>query len=170
MTMNVVCKRIRLGRAAAVAAGAFIVALVPLTAAQAATPIHFTETSSESFTDTTTCSFPVTVTYAIRHVGNVFFDAQGNFQRLTAETNVVGTNSANGITLREADHFVDTFYATDYVKEVGLPIHVLDGGLVIRDAGYLLFNPDGSVAVIHGPHPQLEGDPAAIAAFCAAFS
>jgi hypothetical protein len=42
--------------------------------------------------------------------------------------------------------------------------------VVIRDAGYLLFNPDGSVAVIHGPHPQLEGDPAAIAALCAALS
>jgi hypothetical protein len=170
MTMNAVCKRIRLGRAAAVAAGAFIVALVPLTAAQAAAPIHFTETFSESFTDTTTCSFPVTLSFTINHVGNVFFDAQGNFQRLIAETNVVGTNSANGITLRETDHVVDTFYATDYQKETGLPIHIQDGGVVIRDAGYLLFSPDGSVAVIHGPHPQLEGDPAAIAAYCAALS
>ena len=169
--MNVVCKRIRLGRAAAVAAGAFIVALVPLTAAQAATtPIHFTETTSESFTDTTTCSFPVTLSFTIHHVGNVFFDAQGNFQRLIAETNVVGTNSANGITLRETDHFVDFFSSTDNSKETGLPIHIQDGGVVIRDAGYLLFNPDGSVAVIHGPHPQLEGDPAAIAALCAALS
>ena len=169
--MKVVCKRIRPGRAAAVAAGAFIVALVPLTAAQAATtPIHFTETFSDSFTDTTTCSFPVALAFTVTHVGNLFFDAQGNFRRLTAETNVVGTNSAKGITLREADHFVDTFYPTDYNKETGLPIHIQDGGLVIRDAGYLLFNPDGSVAVIHGPHPLLEGDPAAIAAYCAAFS
>jgi hypothetical protein len=171
MTMNVVCKRIRLGRAAAVAAGAFIVALVPLTAAQAATtPIHFTETESDSFTDTTTCSFPVTVTFTATRVGNVFFDAQGNFRRLIAETNSVGTNSANGITLRESDHTVDFFNAAGYDKETGLPIHIQDGGVVIRDAGYLLFNPDESVAVIHGPHPQLEGDPAAIAAYCAALS
>jgi len=153
--MNVVCMRIRLGRVAAVAAGAFIVALVPLTAAQAAAPIHFTETMSESFTDTTTCSFPIALNFQVKSVGNVFFDAQGN-----------------GITLRESDHFVDTFYSTGYQKETGLPIHVLDGGLVIRDAGYLLFNPppDGSVVVMHGPHPQLEGDPAAIAAYCAALS
>jgi len=170
--MNVVCMRIRLGRVAAVAAGAFIVALVPLTAAQAAAPIHFTETMSESFTDTTTCSFPIALNFQVKSVGNVFFDAQGNFQRAIVETNAVGTNSANGITLRESDHFVDTFYSTGYQKETGLPIHVLDGGLVIRDAGYLLFNPppDGSVVVMHGPHPQLEGDPAAIAAYCAALS
>ena len=168
--MNVVCMRIRLGRVAAVAAGAFIVALVPLTAAQAAAPIHFTETMSESFTDTTTCSFPIALNFQVKSVGNVFFDAQGNFQRAIVETNAVGTNSANGITLRETDHYVDFFNIAGYDKQVGLPIHIQDGGVVIRDAGYLLFNPDGSVAVIHGPHPQLEGDPAAIAAYCAALS
>ena len=156
--------------ACCVAACAFLLALVPVTAAHAATPIHFTFTISDSFTDTTSCSFPVTVTFTTNHVGNAFFDAQGNFQRAIVEDNSVGTDSANGITLRETDKFVDFFSSTGYLKEVGLPIHVQDGGVVIRDAGYLLFNPDGSVAVIHGPHPQLEGDPAAIAAYCAALS
>ena len=100
-------------------------------------------------------------------MGTAWFDAQGNFQRAIVETNGVGTNSANGITLSETDHFVDFFSSTGYIKEVGLPIHVQDGGVVIRDAGYLLFNPDGTVAVVHGPHPQLEGDTAAV---CAALS
>jgi hypothetical protein len=115
----------------------------------------------------TSCSFPITVTFQAKHVGTAFFDAQGNFQRATVETNAVGTNSANGITLRETDHVVDFYNSTGYVKETGLPIHVQDGGVVIRDAGYLLFNPDGTVALIHGPHPQLEGDTAAV---CAALS
>ena len=168
--MKVIYGRVRLGLSAVMVAGAFLLALVPVTAAQAATPIHFTFTDSGSFTDTTSCSFPITVTFQANHVGTAFFDAQGNFQSAIIETDGVGTDSANGITLRETDHYVDFFNIAGYDKQVGLPIHIQDGGVVIRDAGYLLFNPDGSVAVIHGPHPQLEGDPAAIAAYCAALS
>jgi hypothetical protein len=71
------------------------------------------------------------------------------------------------LTRTEPDHFVDFFNSAGYDKEVGLPIHIQDGGVVIRDAGYILFNPDESVAFIHGPHPFLEGD---TAAYCAALS
>ena len=60
--MNVVCMRIRLGRVAAVAAGAFIVALVPLTAAQAAAPIHFTETRM------LVCHLPLPLAVGIRAI------------------------------------------------------------------------------------------------------
>ena len=164
--MNVVCRRIRLGRCAVVALGAFLLVLLQVTAAHAATPIHFTFTDSGSDTDTS-CGFPITFTFQANGVGTAFFDAQGNFQRAIVETNAVATNSANGITLRETDHVVDFYNSNGYTKETGLPIHILDGGVVIRDAGYLLFNPDGTVAVIHGPHPQLEGDTAAL---CAALS
>ena len=166
--MNVIYGRVRLGLSAVMVAGAFLLALVPVTAAQAAaTPVHFKFTSSDSFTDTETCGFPIALSFQDHGVVTVFFDAQGNPQRATVETNTVGTNSANGITLRESDHFVDTFYSTGYQKETGLPIHIQDGGVVIRDAGYILFNPDGSVAFIHGPHPFLVGD---TAAYCAALS
>jgi hypothetical protein len=165
--MNVIYGRVRLGLSAVMVAGAFLLALVPVTAAQAATPIHFKFTESETFADTTSCSFPITISFQANHVGTAFFDAQGNFQRAIVETNGVATDSANGITLRETDHFVDFYNSDGYTKEVGLPIHVQDGGVVIRDAGYILFNPDGSVAFTHGPHPQLEGDTAAL---CAALS
>ena len=165
--MNVVGRRIRLGLPAAVAAGAFILALVPVTAAQAAGPQQFKVTETVSFTDTATCGFPIALNFQVTGVGRAFFDAQGNFQRAIIQQNVVGTDSANGITLRESDHFVDFPTADGNLKEVGLPIHIQGGGIVIRDAGYLVFNPDGSVAVIHGPHPFLEGD---TAAYCAALS
>ena len=165
--MNVVCRRIRLGRSAAVAAGVLILALVPITAAQATAPVQFKFTETESFTDTTTCSFPIALNFHVNTVGRVFSDAQGNIQRIIIEENVVGTDSANGITLRESDHFVDIINSVGSDKEVGLPIHIQGGGVVIRDAGYILFNPDGSVAFIHGPHPFLEGD---TAAYCAALS
>jgi hypothetical protein len=169
MTMNIVSGWIRLGRsAAAVAAGAFLLALVQVTAAQAAGPEQFKDTEPISFTDTTTCGFPIAVNVQDSFVGRMFFDAQGNIQSVTIEQNIVGTESANGITLPESDHFVEFLnFSTGGAKEVGLSFHIQGGGVVVRDAGHILFNPDGSVAFIHGPHPILEGD---TAAFCAALS
>jgi hypothetical protein len=45
----------------------------------------------------------------------------------------------------------DTFTVT------GLPFRILspDGGVVIRDAGYVLFTEEEGIAVVHGPHPAL---------------
>lgn len=76
--MNVVGARMRLGLSAAAAAGAFVLALVPVTAAQAAGPEQFRLTVPISMTDTTTCGFPIAVNVQDRLVGRVFFDAQGN--------------------------------------------------------------------------------------------
>jgi hypothetical protein len=167
MTMNVVRRQIRLGGSAVVVLGAFLLVLLQVTAAHAATPVHFKFTATDSFTDNTSCGFPIALSFQSNFVGTAFFGAQGNLQHVIVEENAVGTDSANGITLRETDHFVDFIDSIGSDKEVGLPIHIQDGGVVIRDAGYLLFNPDGSVALIHGPHPQLEGDTAAL---CAALS
>src|SRR5262249_26216968 len=124
MTMNIVSGQIRLGLSAAAAAGAFLLAFVPVTAAHAATTIHFTFTTSDSFTDTTSCSFPITATFQGNSVGTAFFDAQGNFQKAIIETNAVLADSANGITLRETDHWVDFFNSAGYDKVTGLPIHI----------------------------------------------
>lgn len=101
MTMNVVRRRIRLGGSAVVTLGALLLVLLQVTAAHAATPVHFTFTETESFTDTTSCGFPIALNLQSKHVGTAFVDAQGNVQRIIVETNTVGTDSANGITLRE---------------------------------------------------------------------
>jgi hypothetical protein len=169
MTMNIVSGRIRLGQsAAAVAAGAFLLAFVPVTAAQAAGPEQFKGTEPLSITDTTTCGFPIAVNVQDSFVGRAFFDAQGNIQSVTIEQNIVGTESAKSSTLPESDHFVEFLdFSSGSATEVGLSFHIQDGGVVVRDAGYVGFNPDGSIAVIHGPHPFLDGDTAAL---CAAFS
>jgi len=168
MMMNVVCRRIRLSGSAAVALGAFLLALVPVTAAQAAGPEQFKGTEPISFTDTTTCGFPIAVNVQDSFVGRAFFDAQGNIQSINLEQNIVGTESANDISLRESDHYVEFLnFSTGGAEEVGLSAHIQGGGVVIRDAGYISFNPDGSIAVTHGPHPVLEGDTAAL---CSALS
>jgi hypothetical protein len=137
------------------------------TGAHAATPVHFSFTNTVSFTDTTTCGFPIDVNLQATVVGTAFLDNQGNLESVTVEQGVVGTDSANGITLRDATHYVDFFNSLGGDKEVGLTFHVQDDGVVLQDAGYILFNPDGSVAFVQGPHPFLAGN---TAAFCAALS
>jgi len=164
--MKIAKGRIRLGRSAvAVAAGAFLLALVPVTAAQAAGPQQFKGTEPLSVTDTTTCGFPIAINAQDSFVGREFFDAQGNLQSIDLEQNIVGTESANGISLRESDHYVEFIdVSTGGFTEVGLSVH-LQGGAVVG-AGYIAFNPDGSVAVVHGT-PVLGGDTGAL---CAALS
>ena len=126
--------------------------------------------ASSTGTDTTTCGFPIVFNLQVTLVGRVYFDNQGNPVSITVENNNVGTDSGNGVTLRESDHWVDFFDAVGFDRQVGLPAHIQGGGVVIRDAGVIVFAPDGSITVVHGPHPFIEGDPAAIAAYCAAFS
>lgn len=153
----------------ALAGVAAAAAFVSVHAADAATPIQFRFTQPVVFTDTETCGFPINVNLVATVVGRVFLDSQGNFESMTVEQGVVGTDSANGITTRDAVHYVDFFDSLGGVKEVGLDFHVQapGGGLVLRNAGYILFNPDGSVGFEAGPHPFPTGD---ISAFCAAFS
>jgi|SRR5262245_20522899 len=155
-------------RASVVVVGVCFLALATGTVARAAAPSQFRFTETDSFTDTTSCSFPIEVNLTVTHVGRVYFDNAGNVVRLTDEHSAIGTNTGNGITLKESDHWVDMVDSTDHVKEVGLPIHIqgMGGGLVIRDAGFLVFGPDG-LELMHGPHPFLLGD---TAAYCAAFS
>ena len=166
--MNVVSRRLRLGLSAATAASGFLLALVPVTAAQAAGPEQFKDTVPITVTDTTSCAFTITINVTDRLTGRNFFDAQGNLVQTDLEQNITGTESANGITLRTSSHFVEFLnFATGVPEEVGLTFKVQGGAVVIRDAGILVFNPDGTVGFIAGPHPSFEGDTAAL---CAALS
>ena len=87
------------------------------------------------FTDTDSCGFPIDVNLQARVVGTLFLDSQGNIQGAIMEQNVVGTDTANGVTTRDATHYVDFFDSLGGVKEVGLDFHVQNGGLVLRNAG-----------------------------------
>ena len=169
LLMNPMRKLAALG--AGLAAVSIIVASVAAASpAQAAAPSQFRGSFPVSGTDTTTCGFPIVFNLQVTLVGRVYFDNQGNPVSITVENNNVGTDSGNGVTLRESDHWVDFFDAVGFDRQVGLPAHIQGGGVVIRDAGVIVFAPDGSITVVHGPHPFIEGDPAAIAAYCAAFS
>ena len=121
-----------------------------------------------TITDTTSCAFTITINVTDRVTGRQFFDAQGNVVQIDLEQNITGTESANGITLPTSSHFVEFLtFATGVAEEIGLTFKVQGGAVVIRDAGILVFNPDGTVGFIAGPHPSFEGDTAAL---CAALS
>ena len=167
--MNWVRGQVRMGRAAAVAVGAILFASLQTTVAHAAAPSQFRDTQTVSFFDDTTCGFRIDITARITSVGRQYFDRQGNSLGDTVHFNWVGTESANGVTLRDSFHFVLFGRSDGTDRFVGLIIHTLlpHGGVVIRDAGYLLVNPDGSFAIVHGPHPFETGD---VAEYCAALT
>jgi hypothetical protein len=113
----------------------------------------------------TTCAFPVAFTQVSYGFFTVFFDADGNVVKVIVHENYDATISANGITLVERDTFTTTFYP-DGARIAGLWEHVQGpGGLVIRDAGQIVFNPDGTVNYVRGPHPFLFGE-----SFCPALT
>jgi hypothetical protein len=74
--------------------------------------------------------------------------------------------SANGITLRERDVWNNALRPDGSVVTRGVPVHIRGpGGIVQRDAGRVVFDPNGNPVTIDGPHPQLEGQ-----TFCTALA
>ena len=73
---------------------------------------------------------------------------------------------ANGITLRERDVWNNALRPDGSVVTRGVSVHIQGpGGIVQRDAGRVVFDPDGNPVTIDGPHPQLERQ-----TFCAALA
>jgi hypothetical protein len=137
-------------------------------AANAVPPEHGSFSFTDSFVDTEVCAAEGFAVNAVQDENvsfEVFFDQDGNFVRTIAHVDLKFTISANGITLHERDKFTVFFYP-DGSREVGLWTHIQGpGGIVLRDAGQLVFNADGTLAYTRGPHPQFLG-----ATFCSALT
>jgi hypothetical protein len=149
-------------------AAAAAIALVGVTiaggapAASAATPEHGTFASHEVFVDADVCApegFPVNVVEDEVSTFTVFFDRAGEVAFVEVHVDYRAVISANGQTIVERDKWMDTFYPDGTARTVGDTVHIqgVGPGLVQHDAGQIIFNADGSVAAIHGPHPQFEG-------------
>ncbi len=150
------------------ASGGLVIAAVVAapSAAQATTPDHGSFSVTETFVDSEVCApegFDVNVTQTETGSYVVFFGADGDFLRAILHTNYTATISANGHTILERDRWQTFFYADGSSREVGLTVHIQGPGIVQLDAGQIGFNPDGSVAYLHGPHPQALGQ-----TFCSA--
>ena len=143
------------------AAGVAAVVGVP-TAASASAPVQGTFSSHDIFVDADVCApegFPVDVVQDEISAFRVFFDSTGAVAFVAVHVDYRAVISANGHTIVERDKWKDTFYPDGTARTVGDTVHIQGPGpgLVQHDAGQIIFNSDGSVAAIHGPHPQFEG-------------
>jgi hypothetical protein len=143
------------------AAGVATLVVSPATAS-ASTPDHGTFSSHEVFVDSEVCApegFSVDVVQDEAGSFRVFFDRSGGVAFVAVHIDYRAVITANGHTIVERDKWKDTFYPDGTARTVGNTVHIQGSGpgLVQHDAGQIIFNADGSVAAIHGPHPQFEG-------------
>jgi hypothetical protein len=150
-------------------AGCVVAALVGAAPAQATAPDHGSFSSTDDFVDAEVCApegFAVSVHQAETGDFQVFLDAEGNFVKAIVHLSYVADITAHGITIHESDRWQSSFYPDGTSRDVGLTVHIKGpGGIVQQDAGGIGFNADGSVAYVHGPHPQALGE-----TFCSAFT
>jgi hypothetical protein len=135
-------------RATFIAALLLLAALVPRTA-HAAPPINLGSVPY-TYTDVTSCSFPLTVSGETT-IQKVFFQDD---RSAMVSFHGAGTVSANGDTFQ---FFYDghvTFYADGSFSVSGLQEHVNvpGAGLVIADIGHLVYDPSGSLVLEAGQH------------------
>jgi hypothetical protein len=149
-------------RPLAIAAAGLAAVVAAPAAASASAPDSGTFSSHEVFVDSEVCApegFSVDVVEDEVSTFRVFFDRTGEVAFVAVHVDYRAVISANGHTIVERDTWKDTFYPDGTARTVGDTVHIqgVGPGLVQHDAGQLIFNSDGSVATIHGPHPQFEG-------------
>ena len=85
--------------------------------------------------------------------------SRGEFTSLLRQVVRCAAPRRDGHTIVERDTWTETFFPDGTARTVGNTVHIqgLGPGLVQHDAGQVIFNSDGSVAALHGPHPQFEG-------------
>jgi hypothetical protein len=138
--------------------------LLPVASATAAVPDMGTfDDGFISFVDTEVCApdpwgFDVNATEHEYGSYQVFFDEAGNLTRVLVHLNYDAWISANGKTIVERDTW--TFIATpDGARDVGLTVHIVGAdGMVQLDAGQLVYDADGNIDYVRGPHPQALGE------------
>src|SRR5262245_39974562 len=152
----------RLARPFVIAAAGVVVVVAAPATASASIPEHGTFSSHEVFVDTEVCApegFPVDVVEDEVNDFTAVFDRTGEVAFIQVHVDYRAVISVNGHTIVERDKWTDTFDADGTARTVGDTVHIQGAGpgLVQHDAGQIIFNSDGSVAAIHGPHPQFEG-------------
>ena len=129
--------------------------------AGATLPEHSSFDFTDQFSDPDYCAsfgFAFDVTQHEYGFFTVYFDADGKFVKAIVHNNVDFTLTANGKTLVERDTFTIIF-TPDGHREIGSFAHIQgDHGIVLRDAGQLVFDADDQFLYARGPHPQFFGE------------
>lgn len=96
----------------------------------------------------------------------VYTDQNGDFVRATLQASIEFDNAAdNGVTLYERDRLV-TIFTPDSIRQIGLWEHVQGAhGMVVLDAGQLVFDSDWNLIREPGRHSFYHGE----SSFCPGF-
>ena len=151
-------------RFASIALAVVALAAFPIQTLAASWSTHGTFPVVDQFVDpgaSGACGFPVTADLEGLGRFEVHLDAAGNATDIAIHISRTGTLSGNGVTLSEFDRinvFIDLRSGSQ--REVGIEFRVSPpgGNPVIFDRGRLVFDTDGNVTFVAGPHPALDGD------------
>jgi hypothetical protein len=162
----------RLGVTWLVIGGVVGVGAGPSVAASGHPPTRDVRIESGSFVDTETCGFPITFAFRSRIVDTTYYDSAGNPVRERFLVKQPSLDTAKGTTLRENDVFSDVInFRTGKEWLVGATFKITAPGQghVFLQTGRSVFDLDGNLLFVAGPHPLLleGGDP--FTAFCGAF-
>jgi hypothetical protein len=128
----------------------------------ATTPDHGSFDFTDQFTDPDVCAaFGFAMDAKQHEYGffTVYFDSDGDFLKVIVHDNVDFILTANGKTLIERD--TKTLIITpDGRREVGSFTHIQGdhAGIVLHDAGQLVFDSEDNLLYARGRHPQFFGD------------
>jgi hypothetical protein len=115
---------------------------------------HFIDPGASDF-----WGFPVSVDVNGTGRFEVFLDAAGNATSVAVHINRTGTLSGNGVSLTEFDRINLFFDSSGGQTDAGIEFRVSAGGApLVFDRGRLIFDADGNVTFVAGPHPALDGD------------
>ena len=152
------------------ATAAAIASAVPVAAAAGRTDVGSFPIEDQFVDDgaSQACGFPVSVDLSGILRYELRFDGSGNAVWLALHFFRDGTVTGNGVSLPEIDRdnqFIDL--TSGALREVGIVFRVSipNGPPVIFDRGFIRVGSDGSIEMVAGPHPALDGD---FAALCAA--
>lgn len=157
--------------ASSAAVTAAVLAFAGSAHAAPATMIHGSITSPpQVFDDPDTCAsdgFTIDVVEYESLLFNFRFDGSGQFAGGFAHHDLAFDFSANGRTIHESDHYNNLFAPDGTSVAMGNETHTFGegGGIVLLDAGRIVFDANKNVTFLAGRHPQLLG-----ATFCSALA
>ena len=146
-----------------------LVVLTPLTTVFAVAPDVQTFHDEGSFATVDCGDFLALQDFVVDGRVTTFFDQAGNPVSVQVHVHYDGTftNSITGLTLRDPARLTITVDLQDGTQtDAGLAfgITVPGEGIAVLDAGKIVFDADGNVLFVGGPHQFLEGGEALICA------
>lgn len=123
----------------------------------------------QTFDDPDVCASEGFTVHVVEHETLLFnfrYDADGNFAGGFAHHDISFALSGNGMTIHESDHY-NNFFAPDGTSvAAGNQTHIIGAhGIVLLDAGRIVFDANGDPTFLAGQHPQFLG-----ATFCEALT